>query len=184
MADLRDESLMLAAGRGDGGALALLFYRHRDGALAFAVRLLGNAEDAADVVQDAFRYLHRTAGRYAPAAKFTTYLFRIVKHQCIDILRRRGRWKLQSLDPTRDYRGADHLPSPALEGEELRERVKEALAELPGPAREVVLLRVVHGLSYSEIAVSAGLPLGTVKSRLHAGLEQLRFAIRRRRLLD
>ena len=179
-----DETLMVAAGRGDGGALALLFFRHRDGVLAFARRLLGNAEDAADVVQDAFRYLHRTAASYVPAAKFTTYLYRIVKHQCIDILRRRGRWKLQSLDPARDDHGADRLPSPALEGEELRERVKEALADLPAPAREVVLLRVVHGLSYAEIAVSAGLPLGTVKSRLHAGLEHLRVAIRRRRLLD
>ncbi|MBI2900444.1 MAG: sigma-70 family RNA polymerase sigma factor [Planctomycetes bacterium] len=182
--DASDEGLMLRAGAGDREAFARLYERHKAPLLQFCLQMLRNAEDAGDVFQEAFRYLYIHASTYRPTAKFTTYLYRIARNMSIDILRRRRRWNLQPLDPALDLAEPPDLREPRLESDEIEAGVRDAMEEVPPSYREVVLLRVLRGMEYAEIAEVVEAPLGTVKSRLHAGLEFLRRAMRRRKLAE
>ncbi len=179
-----DEDLMLDVRAGDRDAFGLLYHRHRVPVLNFCTQMLRNTEDASDVFQEAFRYLFVHANTYEPSAKFTTYLYRICRNLCIDILRRRRRWNLQQLDPAIDVRDDEPVRPTAIEQDEVQGEVKRCLDEVPEPYREVLLLRVVQGLPYEDIASATGSPLGTVKSRLHAGFDFLRRALRRRRVVE
>lgn len=179
-----DEELMLGVRSGNETAFAALYHRHKQGVVAFCTQMLRSADDADDVFQETFRYLFRQAPSYQPTAKFTTFLYRIARNLCIDILRRRRRWNLQALDPAAD--AADDRPAPKtrLEEQEIELGIKESLAEIPEPYREVLLFRLTRNLAYEEIAELAGVPVGTVKSRLHAGFELLRKSLRRKKMDD
>lgn len=179
-----DEDLMLAVKAGSQEAYGILYSRHRIGVLNFCYQMLRNYEDAGDVFQEAFRYLYAHAATYQPSAKFTTYLYRIARNLCIDILRRRRRWNLQQLDTEIDVPDEAPVRPTMLEQDEIQIQVKRCLEEIPEPYREVILLRVINGLPYEDIASTTGSPLGTVKSRLHAGFEFLRRALKRRRLVE
>lgn len=175
-----DESLMLRAKAGDADAFAALYHRHREALLAFCYRMLHNWEDAADILQDAFRYVHAHSATYQPTAKFATYLCHIARNMCIDVLRKRRRWNLQQLDTEIDLPdGAPERGSP-LEQEEVEASIQRALDEIPEPYREVLHLRIVQDLPYEEIAQVVNCPVGTVKSRLHVGLGLLRQSLKRR----
>jgi len=183
--DLSDEDLMQLVARGDPDAFARLYERHKEGLLNFCYRMLRNWEDAGDVFQDAFRYLHVHASTYQPTAKFTTYLFHIARNMCIDVLRRRKRWNLQQLDTGIDVpEDAGTAAAAPLEQGELEEKIKKSMEELPEPYREVVHLRVVEDLAYEEIAEVLEVPVGTVKSRLHAGLGLLRQILKRKKIVE
>lgn len=179
-----DEDLMLLVAKGDPDAFARLYDRHKEGLLNFCYRMLRNWEDAGDIFQDAFRYLHAHAASYQPTAKFTTYLFHIARNMCIDVLRRRKRWNLQQLDPGIDVADGAPAPAPPLEQGEMEEKIKKAMEELPEPYREVVHLRVVEDLAYEEIAEVLECPVGTVKSRLHSGLGLLRQILKRKKIVE
>lgn len=175
---------MLAVKAGDRDAFAALYRRHQAAVLNFCYQMLRNYEDAADVFQEAFRYLFLHAGSYEPSAKFTTYLFRIARNLCIDILRRRRRWKLQQLDTDIDVSDPRRPQETRLESEEIEASVRMSLEEVPEPYREVLLLRLVQGLSYDDVASITESPLGTVKSRLHAGFGFLRRILKRRKVIE
>ncbi len=181
---ISDEELMLRVRAGDRESFAGLYERHKVPLFQFCMQMLRNAEDAGDVFQEAFRYLYLHAATYEPTAKFSTYLYRIARNMSIDILRRRKRWNLQPLDPSYDLSDDGMAGESQLEVDEIEDGVREAIEEIPGPYREVVLLRVLQGMEYGEIAEVVGSPLGTVKSRLHAGLEYLRRSMRRRKLAE
>jgi len=182
--DESDESLMALVSQGDTGAFTRLYERHKDGLLNFCYRMLRNWEDAGDIFQEAFRYLHMHAATYRPTAKFTTYLFHIARNMCIDVLRRRKRWNLQQLDARVDLLDETPGAAPPLDPGELEAKIKGAMEELSEPYREVVHLRVVEDLAYEEIAKVLEVPVGTVKSRLHAGLGQLRQILRRKKVVE
>lgn len=184
MDPLSDEHLMLRVKAGDREAFALLYERHKVRLLQFCLQMLRNAEDAGDVFQEAFRYLYVHAGTYLPTAKLTTYLYRIARNMCIDILRRRRRWNLQALDPAMDVADPEPIQESRLEMHEIEEHIRDAMDEVPDPYREVVVLRVIHGMEYGQIADVIDTPLGTVKSRLHVGLEALRQSLRKRKLAE
>ena len=175
-----DESLMLRVKAGDPGAFAALYHRHKTPLLNFCYQMLRNYEDAADVFQDAFRYLFTHAASYEPSAKFTTYLYRIARNRCIDILRKRRRWNLQPLETDVDAPGGE----PRLDAQEVEAHLKRAMEEVPEPYREVVILRIVQGMEYADIATVVESPLGTVKSRLHVGLELLRKILKRKKMVE
>jgi RNA polymerase sigma-70 factor (ECF subfamily) len=179
-----DEDLMLRAARADREAFTQLYHRHKDPLLTFCYRLLRNWEDAGDVFQEAFRYLHVHAATYQPTARFTTYLFHIARNMCIDVLRRRKRWNLQPLDPQLDAPdGASGVERPLEQGEtELK--IRHAMEELPEAYREVVHLRIVEDLAYEDIAHILECPVGTVKSRLHSGLGLLRQILKRKKIVE
>jgi len=179
-----DEELMLRAAAGDADAFARVYHRHKEALLSFAYRMLRNWEDAADVSQQAFAYVHAHASTYRPSAKFATYLLHVARNMCIDVLRRRKRWNLRQLDPEIDV--PDEAPdrgSP-LEREEVETAIQKALEEVPEPYREVLHLRIARELPYEEIAQVVGCPVGTVKSRIHTGLALLRQALKRRRIAE
>jgi len=179
-----DEELMLRVKSGDREAFAQIYDRHRVRLLQFCIQMLRNAEDAGDVFQEAFRYLYVHAETYQPTAKLTTYLYRIARNMCIDILRRRRRWNLQVLDPAIDFPDPSPIQESRLESTQVEENIREAMEEIPDPYREVVVFRVIHGMEYGQIADVIAAPLGTVKSRLHVGLEALRQALRKRKLAE
>jgi RNA polymerase sigma-70 factor (ECF subfamily) len=179
-----DEELMRAVGRGDAAAFAELYHRHKEALLGFCFRMLRNWEDSADVFQDAFRYLHQHAATYQPTARFTTYLYHIARNMCIDILRRRRRWSPEPLDPGRIPADPSTEAPVTIDPGELESKIKKALGEIPEPFRDVLHLRIVEDLGYEEIAQIIECPLGTVKSRIHAGLELLRQILRRRNILE
>ena len=175
---------MLAVKAGDQDAFTTLYQRHQNGLLNFCYQMLRNYEDAGDVFQEAFRYVFSHADTYQPSARFTTYLYRIARNMCIDILRRRRRWNLQQLSTEIDVPDTGTAQPPRLETEEIERSLKTALEEVPEPYREVVLLRVAQGLPYEEIASITDTPLGTVKSRLHTGFEILRKVLRRKKIVE
>lgn len=179
-----DEELMLRAAQADPDAFAQLYHRHKEGLLNFCYRLLRNWEDAGDVFQEAFRYLHVHAASYQPTARFTTYLFHIARNMCIDVLRRRKRWNLQQLDTQVDVPDDPSPPAQPLEQGEMEQKIRKAMEELPEAYREVVHLRVVEDLAYEEIAQVLECPVGTVKSRLHSGLGLLRQILKRNKIVE
>jgi RNA polymerase sigma-70 factor, ECF subfamily len=161
----RDDRLLLRAQLdGDQQAFATLIHRHRHRFWAVALRTLGDPEEAADALQEAFISALRGAASYRGDAAVTTWLHRIVVNACLDRIRRR-----QSR-PTDPLEGHD---PPSRHDEfhraELRLDVQSALARLPEGQRIALVLVDMEGLSVLEAAELLGVPEGTVKSRCSRG---------------
>lgn len=140
-----------------------------------ALRLTGDAHDAADLAQDVFVQVYRNLHRYQPGT-FDGWLYRITKNLFLDRVRRRTRVRTQSLgdDEWNAHASADPGPADVLERRLLEARLQRALDGLPPRYRLAVVLCDVEGLSYEEIASATGWPLGTVRSRIHRGRKQMR----------
>jgi RNA polymerase sigma-70 factor (ECF subfamily) len=182
-----DETLELVQ-RAQGGELAAfntLVIRHQDAAYSLAFRFLRSRESAEDVTQEAFLRAYRALESFR-GERFRSWLLRIVANAARDELRRRKRRPQRSLDEARDDPDMPSIdpvepglgPEQRAEQSDLRRVLEDALAQLPEDWRLVVLLSDVHGLSYDEVAESAGLPLGTVKSRLSRARARLREILR------
>lgn len=166
-----DVDLMLRAARQDDReAFSELVRRHQRPLANFFVRC-GVYGDVEDLVQETFIRLYRYRSRYAPTAKFTTFLYLLARQTRIDALRRSQRRDAlhgrvvaetpQEVEPTAVDRGE-------------RLDLAAALARLSEPMREVVVLAVMQGLTQNEVADVLGIPTGTVKSRLSTALSRLR----------
>lgn len=160
-----------AARRGDTRAQALLAEQWSGTIYRFAVRLLGNEQDALDASQDALVKVLRNLDRYDAERRFSTWVFGITRNTCIDIMRRRRR---HGELPEREV--ADRSPSPFdLTERERRARCLEtALAELPPRYREVLVLYHFEQLKYREIAELLDEPIGTIMNRIFRAREKLR----------
>jgi len=169
--DESDDDLLVRAGHGDEDAFAGLYRRHRDWVLRIAWRLTGDREDALDVLQEAFTYLFRKVGdpTFALSTTLRGFLYPTVRHLALD--RRRRRWPEVDVDDL-----VEVLPAPAGPTNISRELLA-AVNALPRPQREVVVMRFGDGLSLQQIADASGIPLGTVKSRLHHALAAMRRAL-------
>ena len=170
-----DEERMLDVAQGDLSAFEQLVRRHQASAFNAAFRLLGNADDAEDVAQEAFLRILRAAHRYQPTAAFRTYLYRIVTRLCRDHRRKASPSPLPNpeAEPSRG-------PSPearAVAGEEHR-AVREALASVPVKQREAVVLRYYEGLSYDEIGDVIGASRKGVERLLARGRAALGTLLR------
>jgi RNA polymerase sigma-70 factor (ECF subfamily) len=143
---------------------------------AMALALVKNAEDAEDVVQEAFLKALRYLDAFRADAKFSTWLISIALNEARAKLRRARTVKMESLDgsakearatlpgPLRDWR---EVPSEMLERLEVRQCIEDAISELPVIYREVFLLRDVEELSVSETSRMLGITVASVKVRLH-----------------
>ncbi len=143
------------------------------------VRLLGDADEAEDVVQEAFVSAYEHLREYDPAYRFYTWLYRIARNRCLNVIRRRRRWGLVTLsDPERGFvlPATDRSDRP-LEDGELATALVECRDRLPADQREVFDLRHAEGFSYREIAAAAGIPEGTVMSRLARAREKMRTCL-------
>jgi RNA polymerase sigma factor (sigma-70 family) len=174
-AHLSDEALVALVARGDEGALAELYDRIGRIAYGLALRVLRDERHAEDAVQEAFLQVWRSAATFrAERAKASTWVLTLVHRRAVDLVRREER---RQADPLTDD---SVLGLAAEETEEAawlrfeRERVQAALKELPDVQREALELAYYGGFSQSELADRLGVPLGTIKSRMFAGLARLR----------
>lgn len=163
-----DRELLDAMRRGDAPAFETFYSRYRGWVVSLAYRFTGNREDALDVLQETIMYILRKLPSLELRAQTKTFLYPVVKHLALD--RKRARLREAPLEAEIDPPARSDGPT-----EDFAEtEVGRMLERLPDGEREVVWLRFVDGLDLKSIADLLEIPLGTVKSRLHAALEALR----------
>jgi RNA polymerase sigma factor (sigma-70 family) len=177
---LGDGQLVELVAQKDAGALEALYERYGRAAYSLARRILTEETLAQDVVQEVFLSLWRNAGRFdAGRGTVATYLLSMTHHRAVDVVRREEnlrRWRTSD-------EGLEHEPDPKARVEdevelgERRAEVRAALAELPPAQREALLLAYFGGYTQREVAALVGVPLGTVKTRMAAGMRKLRTAL-------
>jgi RNA polymerase sigma-70 factor (ECF subfamily) len=167
MDDSGDAAAIARCLDGHPEAYEAIVTRYQRGLFNVALRMLGNYEDARDATQNAFVKAYEHLDSFDPEQRFFSWLFRILKNECLNVLRARRPSQPVSLElPT--TRGADPV--------EVRERqhaIQAALLSLSTEYREVVVLRHFTDLSYDEIAAALGIPATKVKSRLYTARQQL-----------
>jgi RNA polymerase sigma factor (sigma-70 family) len=168
-----DEELLAAIARGDERALAELYDRLGRVAYGLALRVVRDPALAQDAVQDAFLGVWRTAAAFDPRrGRAQTWLLTLVHRRAVDVVRREDRRRGEQLEDAPIASGASTDEEASVR--EQRRAVQAALAQLPVDQREALELSYYGGLSQSELAERLGIPLGTVKSRVFAGLAKLR----------
>jgi RNA polymerase sigma-70 factor, ECF subfamily len=173
LAHLSDEALVALAARSEDVALAELYDRFGRLAYGLALRVIRDEALAEDAVQEAFLDLWRSAGRFLPERSGArSWILTLVHRRAVDLVRREQRRRGEPLEagaePTGD--AADELAWLRFE----RERVQDALKQLPDQQREALELAYYGGFSQSELSDRLGEPLGTIKSRMFTGLSRLR----------
>jgi RNA polymerase sigma-70 factor, ECF subfamily len=174
-----DAALVAAINGGDSAAFEVLYFRHRDWVVGLAYRFTGDSDAALDVMQETFLYLLRKFPGFRLTANLKTFLYPAVRNLSISARRKTARYQATPAE----LEQLEHTPAPTSPGAEAAD-LQVVLAALPEEQREVLLLRFVDGLSLAEIAAAMGIPLGTVKSRLHNALQTLRQDERTRAFFD
>ncbi len=180
-----DVRLMLATKAGDIGAFEALVSRHQHAVVGTVAKMLGNPSDAEDIAQQVFVRVWKSAKRYEPQAKFTTWLFTITRNLVFNESRRRSRKKEVSAEDREENfhqtlvseRHAE--PDSAVLQNELEAAVDAAIQELPEKQRLAVVLRRYEDMPYEEIGVILGLSLSAVKSLLFRARGQLKESLER-----
>ena len=158
---------------GDVEAFSILVERYHDHYVRFAVHLVGNREDAEEVVQDTFLRAYRALGRYEERERFGAWMLRILVNRARTVSamgRRREKLFAEQVDETLPEATEAH-PS---ERAAVREEVSRALAQLGPDQREAFLLHYVEGLSYEEMAAITGSGISALKMRVKRSCERLR----------
>ena len=181
-----DGELVARAAAGDERAIGQLYDRY--GAVLFAVayRIAGQRADAEEVVLEAFAQAWREAPRFeAGRGSVASWLTTIARSRALDLVRARSRRDRLTATAAADRPGTspamgDFRPDPAgaLDNDERRRQVRQALETLSAPQREAIELAYFEGLSQSEIAERLQEPLGTVKTRVRLGMQKLRECLR------
>ncbi len=178
-----DAELMLRVSAGDAAAMREIIERHQDGVYSTARRMLSDSADAEDIAQRTFIRVWKAASSYEPKAKFTTWLYTILRNLVFNETRRMGRKPTCSSDAMEAEYGqllhTDPSPSPSedMAARELEDAVERAIAELPEKARMAVQLRRFQEMSYEEIAVVIGMSVSATKSLLFRARQSLRDAL-------
>ena len=173
-AHLSDEAVVALVARSDDAALAELYDRFGRVAFGLALRVLRDEKLAEDAVQDGFLAAWRNADRFMPErAKASTWLLTFVHRRAIDLVRREERRRADALPPQTETLAVGSAEDDAWLRFE-RERVQAALRQLPDQQREALELAYYGGFTQSELAERLGQPVGTIKSRMFAGLARLR----------
>ncbi len=181
-----DEQLLEAARGGDRGAFDALVHRYEKELYGYLRRYLNDAALAEDVFQNTFLKVFEKLDQYEAGRPVRPWLYTIATHQAVDALRRVNRRGAVSLD-RKGSAGAeadqssladllvsrDQSPQDALSLEEQRQALRQAVEGLPELYREVLLLAYYQEMKYKDIAEVLGVPVGTVKSRLHAAVGRL-----------
>ena len=175
-----DEELVALIADRDMPAFEALYDRHAGHVNGMCIRRLRNPEAAAEIAQDVFSKLWHGTVRFDPGrAKFTTWLFTIVRNRCIDAARKTERAPVSEelFEGMADTSSVD--PEQAAYAAERRALLTDALKSLPDAQRTAVELCIVRGYTHTEAAEHLGEPLGTVKSRVKIGLEKLKSRMSR-----
>ena len=177
---LRDDELVELVAQKDAGALEALYERYGRAAYSLARRILTEETLAQDVVQEVFLSLWRDARRFdAGRGTVATYLLSMTHHRAVDVVRREEnlrRWRTSDegleLEADPKVRVEDEVLT-----SERRAEVRAALKELPAAQREALLLAYFGGYTQREVAALVGVPLGTVKTRMAAGMRKMKEAL-------
>jgi RNA polymerase sigma-70 factor, ECF subfamily len=174
----RDAELVERLKGGDARALDELFRRHREAAFAIAFRLVGNRDDALDVVQESFIHVMRGVQTFRGQSSFRTWLYRIVTHASLDYRRWRSLRTAESLDTESSAepaaRPAQRTPLEEAAERDLRVVIEKALANVSEKNRAALVLFAIEGMSYKDIADVLGISVGTVMSRIFNARQRLR----------
>jgi RNA polymerase sigma-70 factor (ECF subfamily) len=176
-----DEELLSAHIDGDSGAFPELMDRYKNDLLHFLIRFVGSKAAAEDVFQETFLQIHISAETFDPTRRFKPWLFTIAANKGRDWHRKHSKRTVMSLsqevggdgEGTRfvDLMESEQdLPDAKLLDSERTDCIRAAVDELPSHLREILLLSYFQQMSYLQIAESLQIPLGTVKSRLHAAV--------------
>lgn len=177
---LDDRALVARVSEGDGAALEALYGRYGRACYGLARRILTDEQLAQDAVQEVFLTVWRDASRYDPTrGGFSTWLLSMTHHKAVDAVRREE--NLRKRRTSADVLEATESTAPDVEDAVWsllrRERVREVLAELPDPQREALTLAYFGGYTQREIAGLTATPLGTVKTRMLAGMRRMRSSL-------
>jgi RNA polymerase sigma-70 factor (ECF subfamily) len=178
--EARDKTLIQDCLDGRVNAFEELIAPYQDRLYNTLYRMLGNAEDAAELFQEAMIRVFRGLGSYQGDSSFYTWLYRIVLNVAFTH-RRRHRLRVVSVESVAgggvlDFTDQDEAirPGRSLEDRETRDVIERALADVPEVYRAVLVLKDVEGLKYEEIAEILDVPIGTVRSRLHRARCEMR----------
>ncbi len=167
---------------GKAGSFEFLVRRHTSNLYQFVLRFTGDAVTAEDVVQETFLQVYSSAGTFDPSRRFKPWLFTIAANKARDALRRRNRRHEVPFDASIGSENdsgrrfldlisnEDAAADEELLADEKRRMVREVIESMPDHLGEVLILAYYHRFPYKEIAEIVGIPLGTVKSRLHAAV--------------
>ena len=161
------QEIIRACQHGSTEAFEQLVRQYQQYAFKIAYGILGSDRDAEDTVQEAFIAVYHQIKSLRNEEAFPTWLGKIVTNLCFRKVQNSGKRPTVPLDSIEDLRISNTGPEEAYLALELKQDVHNALLNLPLDYRVVVVLRDIQGYSYSEIADIAGIPLGTVKSRIH-----------------
>lgn len=184
--DPPDEELLDRLRQGQRDVFGALVRRYERELYGYLRRYLGDDDLADDVFQNTFVQVFLKIGQYEPGRPARPWLYAIATNQAIDALRRRNR-RIDQRTETASVTDEDGEPRPLFEvlvardaappdqadHAETRERVRAAVDRLPDLLRQVILLAYFQGLKYSDVAAALDIPVGTVKSRLHAAVAKL-----------
>jgi RNA polymerase sigma-70 factor, ECF subfamily len=173
----QDEALLRRLRRRDEAAFRELVERHQAVVRAYAAGILRDPTEAEDAAQETFLRAFRRLPAYRGDAPVLAWLLRICRNHCVDRLRARPP---EAVELREELLPAAAGSDPASEASVTidRERLVSAIGRLSDPLQQVVVLRELRGLSYEEVATALDIPIGTVRSRLHAANAQLRRALR------
>ena len=189
-AEDEDDLFVLRCRKGNADAFEVLVARHQKKMLNIAYRLMGDYDEACDVVQDAFLSAYRAIGKFRGQARFSTWLYSIVVNHAKSRLKQKGnrsRHEGTLLDdpseaneeaPGSGTRFMGNAPDEGLEKKELESRVQQCIMSLDGEQREVIVLRDIQGFSYTEIGQMLKVPDGTIKSRLFRARNALKDCLK------
>lgn len=186
MTDLNEARLVKRAKQGDLQAFEELILQHEKIVYNVALRMMNHSEDAKDISQEVFLKAYRNIGNFDERSQFSTWIYRITANTCIDEMRRRKGKQSFSLEEEleneegsmqRQVADAGETPEESILREEQKSEILQALDSLSAEHKAAVILRDIKGLSYEEIAEILELSLGTVKSRISRGRNQLKQEI-------
>jgi len=159
---------------GDKDAFEELVLANQNNVYNLALKMTGNEDDALDISQEAFFKAYAQLGSYRGESRFSVWMYRLTYNLCIDFLRKKPRVAVVSLTyqsdsddaPDIEIPDARELPEDIILRNETRKIIIESIDELGSDHREIVIMREITGMSYSDMALTLGVSEGTVKSRL------------------
>jgi RNA polymerase sigma-70 factor (ECF subfamily) len=190
-ASVSDEELLRRYVGGDAGAFAQLVNRFTPELFRFLLRFLGQRAVVEDILQETFIQVHLSAATFDPDRRVKPWLFTIAANKARDQLRSRSRRReISTTAVTGDDEASggnltdvlprdEHAPDEALEHREQALEVRRVVRDMPPHLREVLVLAYFHRFAYRDLAEILGVPIGTVKSRLHAAVSHFGTAYRR-----
>ena len=177
-----DEQLLSAYQHGEKAAFATLVSRYQRELFHFLIRFIGDRAAAEDVFQESFLQVHQSAAQFDTTRRFRPWLFTIAANKARDLIRSNARRPTNPLSaaisPGDDDSGefidlmqsTQEFPDDPIQRQELQDLVKSTVMSMPENLREILLLSYFHQFPYKQISDILEIPLGTVKSRLHAAV--------------